>query len=418
MSLRYFATNRDMEGLGRRRKAGERSGLELGGYYFVDMQDYMAFYLGEVDAEVMPPGAVETRSKADVFDGFLANDKIGQVVVCVHGFNVELFEAFTWFRVLTDTMRHLDDCGPLLVTDPDLPEDRAKLAKSSKVPKGALTAFIGFSWPSNGRVFDYLSDQRDAQGSAPALANLLARLHMTDKKVSLLCHSMGNFVACHMLSSLVPKQLLPICFSKEWIQGTYAGNDKRIKAELARLDDRIKTIRRGTERKGERIQRDSHFVERLVMIAPDVERRHVTKAFPDLHGAESAGKPGAVDSDYVGPFYSGLQHLVGTCVNVYSRFDGALSVSNVEKKPREALLAAGELLGKATFGVFDFLERNPDQKWEKRLGSAPHPPNAPPNFTSVNATEIAGRKIDHSDHIDSREVVARIAKELGIGAKS
>jgi hypothetical protein len=39
---------------------------------------------------------------------------------------------------------------------------------------------------------------------------------------------------------------------------------------------------------------------------------------------------------------------------------------------------------------------------------------APPNFSSINATEIAGRKIDHSDHIDSAQVVSAIAKALAI----
>ena len=101
-------------------------------------------------------------------------------------------------------------------------------------------------------------------------------------------------------------------------------------------------------------------------------------------------------------------------VNFYSRFDGALSVSNIEKAPREVAHAVGDAASKLTFGLLDFLERNPDQKWEKRLGESPAPENAPPGFVSVNATELANRKIDHSDHIDSTQIVARIAKELEI----
>ena len=125
---------------------------------------------------------------------------------------------------------------------------------------------------------------------------------------------------------------------------------------------------------------------------------------------DSAG----VETDYVGPFYSGLQHLVKKKVNIYSRFDGALSVSNIEKVPRKIIHAAGDAASNLSFGLLDFLERNPDQKWEKRLGEAPAPVNAPPNFVSVNATELANRKIDHSDHIDSTHIVIRIAKELEI----
>ena len=67
-----------------------------------------------------------------------------------------------------------------------------------------------------------------------------------------------------------------------------------------------------------------------------------------------------------------------------------------------------------TFGLLDFLKRNPDQRWEKRLGSAPAPLNAAPGFVSVNATELAGRRIGHGDHIDSLPIVKRIARELGI----
>ncbi len=102
-------------------------------------------------------------------------------------------------------------------------------------------------------------------------------------------------------------------------------------------------------------------------------------------------------------------------MNLYSRFDGALTVSSLEKAPREMGLAVADAASRLTFGLLDFLERNPDQRWEKRLGEAPAPVNAAPGFTSVNATELANRKIGHSDHIDAPEVVKRIAKELKIG---
>ena len=151
------------------------------------------------------------------------------------------------------------------------------------------------------------------------------------------------------------------------------------------------------------VKRDAWLIDNYVMLAPDIERRHVTKC------ASSDA-----ETDYVGQFYSGLQHLVRCKINFYSRFDGALNVSNLEKVPREAALAVGDMASKLTRGLLDFLERNPDQRWEKRLGEAPAPMNAAPGFTSVNATELANRKIDHSDHIDSQPIVKRIAEELGI----
>ena len=62
--------------------------------------------------------------------------------------------------------------------------------------------------------------------------------------------------------------------------------------------------------------------------------------------------------------------------------------------------------------VVDYFERNPDQRWEKRLGEAPAPPNTPPYFFSANATELARRAIGHSDHIDSPEIASRVLQEL------
>ena len=53
--LKYFATNRDMDKLGRAvDKTSERHKLSRGGYYFVDMEKYMRFYLGTTDADEMP----------------------------------------------------------------------------------------------------------------------------------------------------------------------------------------------------------------------------------------------------------------------------------------------------------------------------------------------------------------------------
>ena len=121
-----------------------------------------------------------------------------------------------------------------------------------------------------------------------------------------------------------------------------------------------------------------------------------------------------MESGYVGQFYSGLQHLVRRKVNVFSRFDRALALSNYEKTSRKAGFAIGEAANKLTLGLLAFLERNPDQRWERRLGEAPAPLNAAPGFESINATELANRKIDHSDHIDSRAVVGRIAEVLEI----
>lgn len=206
--LRFFATNRAMDRLGRAVSQGEdgrraRHALSKGGYYFVDMEQYMRFYLATTDADQMPPGAVVHDSEQRVFGDFLCDDRIRAIVVCVHGFNVDLFEASTWFRILTDTMKHTQGTKPRIVTSPD------DLALNADAPEGSLTAFIGFSWPSNGSVLSYLSDQQDAADSKGALASLIARIKAKRKSVNLLCHSMGNYLACHMLAALVDEHIVP-----------------------------------------------------------------------------------------------------------------------------------------------------------------------------------------------------------------
>ena len=370
--MKFFATNRSLDQLGRA-VAGEgnarqlRHRLSKGGYYFVDMPTYMRYYLGTTDRRRMPRKAIVQNSEKDVFCCFLGDPRVEAIVVCVHGYNVELYEAYTWFRVLTDTMRNLPIVGTQIWTSPDDMNDSNDRG----------LAFLGFSWPSDGKVLSYASDQTEARGSATALASLLARLREKDKKVHLLCHSMGNYLACHALAALVDEQSEP------------AG----IKEETRSL------LRRQPRDKGkETVERDDWLVDNYVMIAPDVERRHVTKCNDDQ-----------ALTDYVGPFYSGLQHLVRRKVNIYSRFDSALKISDYEKSGRQVGMAVGKAL---TFGLMDLRKRNPDLRWEKRLGSAPTPVNAAPNFTSVNATELANREIDHSDHIDSTEIARRIVEEL------
>lgn len=385
--LRYFATNRDLDKLGRAVKSGksrDRHRLSEGGYYFVDMEKYMGFYLGTTDADEMPKDAVVQESEKDIFEKFLSDPSIGSIVVCVHGFNVKLFEAFTWFRVLTDTMKHIQGVGNRVVTSP---EDLDDLKKRGNLSEGSLTAFIGFSWPSNGNALSYPSDQKEAIGSKAAFGSLLTRLKMTGKSVNLICHSMGNFLACHTFAALVNQLIVPpVVFKDE-----------------NRTQDLLKLFKRSERKKLEVVERDDWLVDTYVMIAPDVERRHVTKCSDQV-----------AETDYVGPFYSGLQHMVKKKVNLYSRFDGALAISDLEKAPREIAHSVGDAASRLTFGLLDFLKRNPDEKWEKRLGEAPAPINASPGFTSINATELANRKIDHSDHVDAVKVVERIAEELGI----
>ncbi len=383
MSIRYFATNRDCENLGRDFSRDERIKLQKGGYHFVDMEAYMSYYLSEVEAKTMPQGVIVKDSQKEVFDNFLNNKKVGSVVICVHGFSVHFHDAQTWYSILTDALRNTGNLRGKIITDPKN-QDKHLLGSA---PDSSLTAFIGFSWPSNGDLVSYLSDQGEARSSAPVLANLINRIRRmpNNPSVSLICHSMGNFLACHMFKQLVKEESLP-----------YESDPEKLRALKIRIS-------RDTADPKKR-----YFVDRYIMLAPDVERRHVTKCvkIPGNIGKSKEEAP------YVGQFYSGLEHLVGKIHNFYSRFDGALAISNIEKVPRKALVSAKGVLDKITFGIFDFLERNPDEKWEQRLGGTQHPIIAPPNMESHNAVELSGREIGHSDYVDSKEIAEEIASIL------
>ena len=290
-----------------------------------------------------------------------------------------------------------DDYGKLMVTHPGRPSEISRLETS---PPGSLTAFVGYSWPSNGNAFSYPSDQREAVASASALANLIAVIHSYGKEVSLIGHSMGNYLACNMLAGLANQDFMPQIFQSGG--ASVQDQDEVRRGHIEKWRGTLSQLHASEE-----IELAApNFVDRYVMLAPDVERRHVTKCVTDARFIDTEEER----ADYVGPFYDGLRYLVGDIFNFYSRFDGALSISNLEKAPRKAAVATKGLLDTMTMGVFDFLERNPDEKWEMRLGSAPHPPNAPRNFQSYNATDLSGREIGHSDYIDSREIAAAVAK--------
>lgn len=385
MSIRYFATNRDCEDLGKDFNREERIELQKGGYHFVDMELYMSYYLSEVEAKTMPPGVIVKDSQVEVFENFLENKKIGSVIICVHGFCVNFHDAQTWFGILTDALRHTESLKNRVVTDP-INQDK-HLLEDNAIQDGSLAAFIGFSWPSNGSVFSYLSDQGEARSSAHVLANIIARIRGMENRpsVNLICHSMGNFLACHMFKQLVKEESLP-----------YEPDEEKMEALKIRISRNIANAEQ------------SYFVDRYIMLAPDVERRHITKCVK-IPG--NIGKPNE-EAPYIGQFYSGLEHLVGKIHNFYSRFDGALAISNYEKAPRKALVSAKGVLDKLTFGMLDFLERNPDEKWEQRLGSSQHPIIAPPNMESHNAVELSGREIGHSDYVDSKEIAEEITNIL------
>lgn len=381
MTIRYFATNRDPENLAQLFGRRTRLGLWRGGYHFVDMKKFMSHYLATVDDRDMASDVLVQQSEEEVFgDKFLGSPGVGAVAICVHGYNVDFHEACTSFSILAESLRN-SASGKSFVMDPV--KDKRVLCEN-RSNRNDLIAIIGFSWPSNGKIADYALDQRDAVGSASTLANLIGRIRcaLPDLQVHVISHSMGNLLVCEMLKVLIRQEHRPII--------PHNLEDGPLSARLkCRSADGTKT---------------QFFVDRLIVLAADVERRHITKSV--LSGT------GDDERAYEGPYYRGLHHLVNEIYSFYSRHDRILDISNVEKAIRGKGVAVKGFLDRMTLGLVSFLERNPDHKWEERLGATRHPPNAPPNMQSRNAVELTGREIGHGDYVDSKELAQEIAKIL------
>ncbi len=74
--------------------------------------------------------------------------------------------------------------------------------------KGAVTAF---SWPSRGRVLDYVSDVQSAEYSIPFLSEYIELILSSSQigKLHIIAHSMGNLVLCRALKELNSKGIYP-----------------------------------------------------------------------------------------------------------------------------------------------------------------------------------------------------------------
>ena len=380
--IRFFATNRDRQNLGRNVDRKTRIQLQKGGYHWVDMKKYMAHYLATTDPSAMPSEVIIEDSQKTIFTNFLCKDTVKRIIIGIHGFNVPFHGALTSFSVLADTLSvALQDLGTTLITEPIIHEEfeRSQDGESLKSVRFEydpildqagqdLTAFVGFSWPSNGKVLDYLFDRAEAVQTAPALASLISyiRTQKPHVKIHIVAHSMGNYLTCNMFEALVNKSFKP----------TYSNDE--IDKQIERLDV---------------CGKDAFFVDRYVLLAPDLERREVTQC--DVNTV-----PGT-NSEYIGPFYAGLQHLVQESHLFYSRYDNALKASVAEKDVVQESFQKG----------VEFF-RGPDlqKRWENSLGLNPLPALAPSNMYSHNATALTNRTIDHGDYFDAPEIIKRMAK--------
>ena len=364
--IRFFATNRDRENLGRNTNRDQRITLQQGGYHWVDMKKYMAYYLATTDRSNMPSEGIIEDSDNDVFKEFLLKKPVKRIIIGIHGFNVSFEAALTSFSLLADCLEPaLEKLGSTLITDP-VTDTNPALDDSN--PQD-VTAFVGFSWPSNGKVLEYLSDRAEAVQTSPILSNLIGyiRAKNPEAEIHIIAHSMGNYLTCNMLSGLIDNVFKP--FSEE--------NNADIKKQLERQD------------KG---GKDAFFIDRFVMLAPDVERREVTQC--------DDGTIIDPKFQYLGPFHAGLKHLVQETHLFYSRFDNALKASVVEKDFVQESFQKGVEL---------FTGTDLKKRWESSLGLNPLSSLVPENMYDHNATLLTNREIDHGDYFDAPAIIEKIA---------
>lgn len=172
--IRFFATNRDRSNLGRTFDQADRIQLQKGGYHWIDMKRFMAHYLATTDQITMPPEAIILDSEEKIFEDFLAKPAIKRIIIGIHGYNVPFHGALTSFSLLADTLSQVleEKHNKILITDPITAEKyengeiKVEYDKRLNDEASDLTAFIGFSWPSNGNVLDYISDRVEAMQTA------------------------------------------------------------------------------------------------------------------------------------------------------------------------------------------------------------------------------------------------------------
>ena len=118
-------------------------------------------------------------------------------LVFIHGFNVSFKSALAAGAELADQVKVADE--------PDKPATRP-------------VNVVVFSWPSDGDAIpqmSYYSDREDARVTGPALARAYLKLrdfivemdekHYCERRLHLLCHSMGNYVLRNGLQALIAK---------------------------------------------------------------------------------------------------------------------------------------------------------------------------------------------------------------------
>jgi esterase/lipase superfamily enzyme len=176
------------------------------------------------------------KKRADAMSYYVANDsdvkkltqfKVWKSVTSVE-FGAALVKVASGFPSFSDEDNELQKHVSLFIHGynndwQDSVNRYADLYKRLYAEPDSLGVLILYTWPSDGSVASYLPDREDARNSAPALANALVDLHthiltmqrfaaqkndikkQCRAKISVISHSMGNFVMQNALAIAAKK---------------------------------------------------------------------------------------------------------------------------------------------------------------------------------------------------------------------
>ena len=201
MATKYWMiSNRNVEGSGAKRDLGrDRGTLRFFTADGADRLDVLSNWR-EVSADSFQ------KSLATVADRFpqvdeTRNEDQKHVTIFIHGYNNDWKAAVGRYKQIVEELFNANDLGICIL----------------------------FTWPSDGVVYDYLPDRKDARESANDLADVLSRLYdwLIDKQVacaqdpaetckaktSVIAHSMGNYVLQCAMNAVWTRKNRPLLVS-------------------------------------------------------------------------------------------------------------------------------------------------------------------------------------------------------------
>jgi esterase/lipase superfamily enzyme len=151
-----------------------------------------------------------------------------------------------------------------------------------------------FSWPSRGRVFDYLYDRESALGARKAFIALLEQLQQQPniKRVHVLAHSMGNFVVLDALANhrndLKPLKLGELMMAAPDVDrdhyASIAADVRKIVGGMTLYASSVDKALAASKRAAGNIARAGDVPPGGPIVLPDIESIDVTKIGEEIFG--------------------------------------------------------------------------------------------------------------------------------------